>query len=314
MILPERDHHGAIGFLEATRQLAEDDGLVLSRNRVQLIHDEKAVYVTPVHYEGLNFLSEVYQPITPGTLVTSEFQNAASEAMSETGDKPWITYPLMTVINHSTDVRFTETVNVAKLINEDTLPVYSLPARSTQGGELLTLGVSTLIKRMAWQVGVNPVGAVVIEDGGAHTVEETGLRIWTHLPSLDKEGEVTPGEPTFDPRGLGALSLLQMDIAQMFMSNRHRVTENTNGRVEVVVRVGTQPDLQTVLLSLIDLVESNYLRLYYTNDEIATGEIGSVFKVVDDSFTTMFSLSGERSIDMAAYNAYLAAVEIFNER
>lgn len=300
MISPENELHGVEGFLEATRQLVEDDGLVLTRNRVQLIHEGKAIYVTPVHYESLNYLSHIYQPLARGKLVTSEFQDAAKLAARDNADTASDLYPLITVINHTTDMYVTDVVDVAQLIADDELPVYSVPARSKKHGEMITVGMSSYVKGLAGKVGVNPVGVVVIEDGGAHTVEETGLQGWTHL--LDAQ-----------TRDAEALSMLQKDITRILEGSRHRVTDQSDGRVEIVVRVGTQPDLQTLVLSLIDLVESHHMRLYYTNDEIATGEVGSVFTIVDDSFTPILRLAGERSLDMAAYNAYLAATEIFKE-
>jgi hypothetical protein len=185
---------------------------------------------------------------------------------------------------------------------------------------MLSLGFSGLIKDLAQAVGMNPVGMVIVEDGGAHTVEEAGLYSQTHLPvqreatlSESKGGDWDEYEMELDHRGSAALSLMQMNAAQTFISSRHRVTEGVNGRVEVVVRVMTQPDLQTLMLSLIDLVESKHMRLEYTNEGIVTGEIGSVLSVVDAKGERLFSLSAERTLDMAVLNAYLAAEALFPE-
>jgi hypothetical protein len=312
MLSPEVNPHGAIGFLEVARRLGERDALVLSRNRVQVIRNQGVVQTQPVHYEGLNFLTQVYQPISVGALVTDEFRSAALKAESEKDALPPEMYPLMTVINHTTEQRLTRPVNVAGLLVQGELPVYSVPARHANGGEMLRLGMSTFIKRMAGQVGVNPVGAVVIEDGGVHTIEEMGPSIWTHLPT--RRAEQFSDEPLFDPRSMAALALLQMDIATAFAHNRHTVTKNENGRTEVVARVVTQPDLQTLLLSLIDMVEAKGLRLHYRNEGIATGEMGSAFGLADQSFLVVYDLSAEPTVDMAAYNAYLAASEIFNDQ
>src|SRR5690606_18269092 len=116
---------------------------------------------------------------------------------AESDATPWATYPLLTVIHHATGRCATQKVNVAKLITEDRLQVYSMPARSTVGGEMLSLGFSGLIKDLAQTVGVNPVGMVVVEDGGAHTVDETGLYSRTHLPAK--------GDDVVDRRGVSAV-------------------------------------------------------------------------------------------------------------
>ncbi len=294
-----------VGFLDMTRQLAEDDSLILLRNKVRHMRDGQQIDQAAVHYEGLNYLSEIYRPITPGKLVTDEFRSAARVVAAESDTTPWATYPLLTVIHHGTGQYVTQKVDVAKLIAEDKLQVYSMPARSSMKGEMLSLGFDGLIKNLAQVVKVNPVGMVVVEDGGAHTVDETGLYSRTHLP--------TQGEHTFDHRGVSALSLMQMNAAQTFIENRHRVTEDAHGRVEVVVRVMPQPDLQTLMLELIDMVEAQHMRLEYRFDGIATGEIGSVFSVVDQNGELVFSLSAERTLDMAVLNAYLAAAVTFPE-
>lgn len=294
-----------VGFLDMTRQLAEEDRLIVSRNKVRHFRGDQQIDQAPVHYEGLNYLSDIYHPVTPGRLVTEEFRMAARATAAESEATPWTTYPLLTVIHHGTGKYVTQKVDVAKLIADDRLQVYALPARSTVRGEMLSLGFNGLIKNLAQVVGVNPVGMVVVEDGGAHTVDETGLYSRTHLPTQD--------EIAFDRRGGSALSLMQMNTAQTFIENRHRVTEGADGRVEVVVRVMPQPDLQTLMLELIDMVEARYMRLEYKLDGIATGEIGSVFSVVDQHGELIMSLSAERTLDMAVLNAYLAAAVTFPE-
>ncbi|MGH7218206.1 MAG: hypothetical protein ACREGE_02050 [Candidatus Microsaccharimonas sp.] len=294
-----------VGFLDMTRQLAEDDTLIVSRNKVRHFRGGQQIDQALVHYEALNYLSDIYRPISPGKLVTEEFRAAARAMAAESDTTPWSTYPLLTVIHHATGKYATQKVDVAKLIADDRLQVYSIPARSTVRGEMLSLGFDGLIKNLAQVVEVNPVGMVVVEDGGAHTVDETGLYSRTHLPAQS--------EMTFDRRGPSALSLMQMSAAQTFIENRHRVTENADGRVEVVVRVMPQPDLQTLMLELIDMVESRDMRLEYKLDGIATGEIGSVFSVVNQNGELLLSLSAERTLDMAVLNAYLAAAVTFPE-
>lgn len=301
---PEHTPKEVIGFLDATRLLSEDEAIILSRNSIKLVNDAGVRDSAPVHYEGLNYLSEIYQPIQAGTLVTDEFK-AAAKALQATPDAtPWTTYPLITVINHLDNTRFTETVNVARLIANDALPLYSYRARSTRGGEQVITGLDTLIKGMVDKIGINPVGAVIYGDGEAMTIRDSGLNARTHFDRY--------GPASFDQRGEAALSLIQMSVSQAFIESRYRITEASDGRVELVLRIGTQPDLQTTLLELIDLVESHHLHLRYTYDGIATGEMGSVFSVVDDKYDHVLDLTGERSLDMAVHNAYLAATELWN--
>ncbi len=297
MEFSEREPEPVIGFQEATVQLEEGDGLILSRNRVGLFRGGEIVSHVPVHYEHLTRASEMRRPVSSGNMVTHEFQDAAAQLIGMTDLFAGVKYPLLTVINHATENRFTETIDAARLIAQERLPVYGLPARSTEGGTMASLGVSALIRNLAQRVEVNPNTAIVIDDDSAHTIEEVGLGIWTHLP-----------KQSTSPRKPSDLLQLQEDLGYMIDVNRHRVSEPAHDRSEIVVRLATQPDLQTILIELIDSIELRNMHLMYTNDFIATGEVGPTFLLLNDTFEYQRTLSQENTLGMAVYNAYLISI------
>lgn len=311
MTSPEYQPRNAMDFFEATRQLPDGDGFLLSRNRIQLIHKGRVELEKPVHYEGLNYLSDIHRPIDPDRIVTDEFKvRIIDSVLREQGETPQTTYPLMTVINQATGAHVSETVNVAKLIKEHSLPVY---ARDTiQGDEVLSLGISTLAKIIARRAGVNPVGAVIVENNKVHDVEDVIPRIWRRSDSFEDHDSIDNGL-NFNPRGAESLSLLQMDIAQDFIESPNRVTQGVDGRVEVAYHMTGQPDMQTLLLGLIDLVESRHMHLFFTHIHLSNGEEESVFKVVGNHLEELFILSSAQTLDIAVYNARLKASNIFNE-
>ncbi|MGV9002004.1 MAG: hypothetical protein ACOH18_03565 [Candidatus Saccharimonadaceae bacterium] len=322
MTSPEYQSRNVIGLFEAAKDLFDGDGLVLFRNRFQLIHQGEVAHEAPVHYEGLNGLTDTERPIDPDRIITDRFRRGVLErALREQGETPEATYPLMKIINHDTGEPVSVPVNVMELIKEGALPVY---ARSTrENDELVSLGISTLVKIIAQRVGINPVGAVVIEKGKAYDVEDAIPRFWIASP-FDEDDRVdvdvdlvVDDQLDFDWRGTTALLLLQMEI-DAFIDNQNRIIQeaddqNVGGRIEIVYHLASQPDMQTVVLELIDLIEESHMHLYFAHERGPNGEEQSVFKVVDDNFLEIFNLSCEPTLDIALYNARLVASDVFNE-
>lgn len=321
--MTERPNHGAerepelpqVGLLEVVRGLDEGDWLILSRNQARHMRHFEQIDKTAVHYEDLNYLSDIYRPISPGKLVTDEFKEAATSlARYNTALENKETYPLITVINDRTEDEVTEVIDVASLIAADKLPVYQLPARSTRGGEMVKLGYSTLIRNMAQRAGLGPIGLMAVDEEGSYTIDDIGIDHFMHLPASKRGAYEGDPQMEYDRRGSIALALLQLDTARTFDASTFAVTEVETASPHLVVRIATQPDLQTIMLQLVDLVESHNLQLVYSNSGIATGEIGSVFSVADDTGNAMVTLSEDRTLDMALNNAYLYARECLPER
>lgn len=310
MISPEYEQNGTVGFLEVVAHLTQDDGLVLGQGYVRRVHEGRVVREMSVHYEGLEHLSESYRQPDQGKLVTDEFQVAAEQILSEKSRKPQSTYPLMTVINNETEERITEVMDIARLIDRGELPVYARVNESAKSGEELSLGVVSLIEKMALKVGLNSRGVVIIDDSDAHQID-TAVRVRESHFSMHNGHYPVNDEPDIDRRGVAMLSLLQMDLAQAFIGSRHRITDKIDGYVEAVLRLTTRPDMQTMLLELIDGAESHHMHLHYNRGMTLMDEEGSTFTLVDDTYSLRYGLATERTLDMAVYNAYLVAVDIF---
>jgi hypothetical protein len=308
---PEHTPRPVSSFFELVEQLPEGDGLVLSQDRVHLFHKGKIAHEVPVHYEGLNYLSEVYRPLSPDKVVTDDFEAAVAQTLREQGETPQRTYPFMTIVNHSTNESITETINVAKLVDQDMLPIYS--RTTSEGREALSVGINTLAKIMAQKVGVNPIGAVVIENGRAQAVEDIVPTTWTR-PSTRIDEDLAGDTWDTDSHNATALDALQLDTALAFHISRHKVRTGTeDGRAEVVFRMASPPDLQELLFTVIDLVELHGKHLYFERKKLLNNEEGPVFTILDKNFELYSNLSDGRMLDMAIYNAYLAAPDILKK-
>jgi hypothetical protein len=293
------------GFLEVTYQLGEDESLLMTHDQVYFMRDSRLINRIPVHYKGLNFLSDIYRPEDRRSLVVSdEFHEAATQRMAVEG-----TYPSLTVVNEATGVNKTRTINVAELLRFDEVPVYSGRARTQAGGEVLTFGIETLIKRMAADVGINPIGAMIVNHQDARTIDESGLEGTTFL-SRDNVSEDERGNRI---RGTEVIEKMQTDVSSSFAASPYCIIDDREGRPEVIVHLASQPLLEAVVKSLVSMVEERGVYLLYRRDVIATEEVGSVFDLVDGDLKMYKRLSGEPNLDMAIYNAYREAQRVFKE-
>ena len=309
---PEREPQPIASFGDMAYRLPEDEELLLSRNSVQHVRMHTRAETEPVHYEGIDNVSSGDYSVY-GDPIQSQFIRAAEHLK---GDESYVrkgpAYPTLTVINHTTKAAETKVVDVPDLIIKGRVPMYLVPHRSRRSGETILTDFTPLIKELVKEVGIDPKEALLIDDGVATALRDTDLRTYTYIPK-EFDSDDIPQTLSIDPRGDAALALVQMDTAQTFMRSGHRVLHVLRGRVEVVLNVGVRPDIQTVVLSLVDLVESLGLHLQCYKGYVATEETGFVLSVVDDNLDEVASLAGESTLDMAFYNAYNAAQLIFPE-
>lgn len=296
-----------IGFFDAIQALHPDDALIVSRNRVYHVHDLVITKTVPVHYDELNHLSSMQTLHLDDELISSEEFHEGISKLPKNND----VYPRLTVINTSSDKipPFTLSMNVAELIQHDNVRIYSAPARVNGGGEQLTLGIGALVNEMADIVGVT-ANPMIIGEERAHTVEELGLESKTFLPKAQKI--VLGNERVIHPRGVKAINRLQADLTALLSRSPYATTSDSDGAIEVTLRIGSQPNLDTLMLDLIDLVEEKQFRLVYTYEEIATEELGHVFSLIDDESRLVGELAGEVHLDMAVYNAYITVQDVLD--
>lgn len=311
MISSEHEPGGPISFQEAAERLSENDGLILARDSIRVVHEGRVIREILAHYEDLTRNTQESDGSHRGKLITGAFRAAALDTLSEMGSRPRSTYPLMRVINNEEEERqATEVMDIAQLIAMNLLPVYAREDTSTKSGEELSLDMSVVMRDMAARVGLDPAKVVLIDDSEARPLDGL-IRVRETHPSAQPNEFPESDELSIDRRGEAMLSLLQMDLAKVFATHRHKITDGIEGHVEVVLRLTNQPDLQATILSLIDLVEYHHLNLHYSKGMTLIDEEGATFTLVDDSFALRFGLATEKTLDMAVYNAYLAAVEIF---
>ncbi len=302
-----------IDFLEASKGLEEGEGLVLSRQRASLVSGEGIVYGdSAIEYKNLNFISDIYRVPTGGELITDGPLVDAAHRMSGNHDTmPGATYPFLIVVNDETDARVAVHVDVATLISQGRLPVYSTKARSRGGGEMLTLDMESLARALAGKVGMGPGGVVVKEKYGygAESMREAVPSVQVHLAreagaalALDAQTRLSLAD-----RDEKALALLQLKAADMFMDSHNRAKDDLNGAVHVELRLLQQPDLNTTIIDLINWAEVRGGRIMYRYDWLETGVEGPTFWLVDRDNRHIHTLSADNELDLAIHNAYLMA-------
>lgn len=312
MDMRENEPAAIEGLVDIVRDLSEYEGLLLSRNYLQRVALEGRRELINVHYEDLNNPPEPKIP-SAGRPVMYEFYRAAMQLMGEgryIHDGP--AYPILSVVNSLTGATESKVVDVVELIAEEALPIYSSPARIKGGGEMLVADFSHLARGLIERVGRVPEQSVAMSEGSI--IEYAN--ILPHGRSfLRKEHSIGAEVPSMqiERRGETALHILQMDIAQSFINHGHRDVDLTRGNVEVSLSVAARPDMQNIMLSLIDLVESCGLKLYLFKDNVNTGETGYVFSIVNDDIELAAGLSADTSLMTAVYDAYNSALDIFPE-
>lgn len=310
----EREPIPVASFRDLAYQLPDDQGLFLSRNSVRRQYVDRATGAPePVHYEGIDTLSVDDYPVE-GILVSDEFRSIATWVRAETEcvRRP-PAFPMLTVINNTTGAAESRIIDVSELIVNDTLPIYATPAEYPDEGEVLRMDFMPLIKSLVEATDVQPGRAMLLKADGMQALRDVDLSVTTHLAPIS---ELQGGDRVTLPveaRGETALSLLQMDVADAFVASDHKAVMSQRKESEVVLQVGVRPDLQTLLLSMIDIIESRNEHLYCYKDSVTTGELAFVLSVVNDNFVRIVELAREASLDVALYNAYRMTWESYPE-
>jgi len=309
----EHERLDVANFQDVVQDLPDDEGLFMSRNTVRHAKVGLIGEAEDVHYEGIDDVP-VGDYRIDGALVTGEFHDVARWVLSDPDyARQGPAYPRITVINNTTGAYVSRIIDVAELIIHDSLPIYSRPEQFPGESEVLYADFMPLIRTLINDVGVQPDRSIVLRGRGAQPLHDIDPSTETRLAQTFEVTEDVEAVYAVKPRGEAALNLLQMDTAQAFMASSYRRRDTYPGSVEVVLQVGTKPDLQTLLLAMIDVIELRGERLYLYKDIVATGEIGFVLTIVDNEFRLVEELSRESSLDIAIYNAYRAAWGKFSE-
>lgn len=294
-----------IGFQELDQLLDDGEGLILSRNKARYFRGDSATESFPIHYEDIAPWWYSTEPRYPGEDVTKEFSDAAKTVMSFKRVMAPMMYPKLTVINDATDQGLVATLDVAAMIADERISVYSSRARSRRGGERITLALGSVIYDLAKEAGVESQ-PLILDEYGASAISEIDIDVQRTFPKIAHEGE-----PDISPRGDSALGLLQMDVSLQAIKSVLRSSRAKDSRLELTARVGSLPDLHVHLLDMIDTIESHGWHLYYGKGDVYTEEMGSMFLLLDEHYRLLSRLSEDTSLPLAVYNAYLQVMEQF---
>lgn len=307
----EHEPTPAKDMVEVVRYLSEGEGVLLGRNTLQVIDADNQLRALNIHYEGLNEPTPTRGPLN-GKPVMYEFYKTAAPLSREAHFLQYgPAYPVLSVINNLTGEAASTVVDVAKLITDEVLPIYARQARTKGGGdEMLSVDLSVVAGSLIEEIGYTPEDVVVFD---GRSIIECDDALPETRAFIRKNHTIGAEVDSFqiDPRGDTALSIVQMDVAQSFLHHVGRDPELAIGNVEVALRVGPRPDMQTIMLSLIDCVESCGGRLYLTKSEIATQQEGYEFAILDKDLEVVVSLSGDFSLMTATYDAYNRVRELF---
>jgi len=305
----EREPVPTVSLFEAVGRLRENEGFLLSHNQLQLVKDVDLDRVSGVTYDALNAAPEILHP-PARKLVTHEFFEAAKRLVA--GDK-YIkespAYPVLSVINHDTGAVESRVIDVAELIVQDVLPIYSMPARVVNGGELLMADLSQFTKNLAQEVGCDPETAVVVSEGRIMEFKDALPITRTYLRKENSPG-ADIGHFDMDPRGEATLNFLQMNVARAFNQHASRNQHISRGIGGVELEVMPRPDIKSMILGLIYLVQSYDLELYLTKDEVLNSEECFIFMIVNKEMEEVAGLSADTSLTAAVHDAFTALQEI----
>ena len=295
-----------VSFADIIPNLNEGEGLILSRTEVTSVLPSYRYQDQPVHYAGLDDYLKVNSESNGATDIYTEFIEAASGSNLLSNPETTAHYPRLQVVHDATYNAAEEIIDVARLVQQGRLPIYSSNARSTRGGKIFTVGMKSLIYDLARDVGVDPARSVVIEGGGAATLDEVGFEI---QQTVGQEAEFQDFEDTRGqvPTREDLLMLLQMEVMKQFKERSPRAVRGPETRPMVILSLTEIPDIKFLVSSMINAVEQRRLKLVLERDSVDTGVQGYVFSVAGDNvFASPKLLSAERSFGMAAYNGFLA--------
>lgn len=309
----EQEPRPVTSFVDVVQELSDNEGLFLSRNYVRRVGPAGKSDPYPVHYEELN---DIYRDryIPMGSLVSNEFVESAQQlSKEERYIKMNPVYPILTVMNEATGDSESKLIDIPRLIIDDFLPVYSVPAGLPGEGEYIIIDFAEIVKDLMQYMGYTAENAIIQGPNGSTMLSYVDFVSRTLIA---KEHRVADNvEPyILDTRGVAALNLLQMNSAQTFMQSRYRTVDAEDGRVEVTLHIAAKPDIQSRILSLIDMVEQQGRRLYYSKEGISGDEAISVLSVVDENrIQEPYCLVENVSLDMVVIDAYDAVLKLFPE-
>ena len=295
-----------VPFVDIIPSLSEGEEIVLTRTDVTSVSSHRQYQNQPVHYEGLERYVNVNNNTYTGDDITDAFFDVTKASDLLVDRTITAHYPRLQVIHDSTYNAAEEIVDVARLVQQGRLPIYSSNARSTRGGKMFTVGVKSLIYDLARNVGVNPNRSVVVKKGGPVTIDEAGLDVQQMVGQKTAFQEVnsTPGST---PINEDSLILLQMEVMKQFKERSPHPSTKYDTRPMVSLSLTEIPHIKFLVNSMINVVEERHLKLMLARDFVETGMDGYVFSIVGDNlFAPPTFLSAERSFGMAAYRGYLA--------
>lgn len=291
-----------VGFNEIMHHLPDENPVTLSHDSVGFIIDGDRVLEMPTHYEELEVFAEVNDTPRGGEDVAGEFEDdALSITRVLAGNR--VDFPLLRVVNDTTHHPHEEAIDVARLISEHKLSVYSTHARVRGGGEMLRIGLQPLMHVMAEGVGVSSRRATIVQDGDASPLDQGGfgdMHVVMRRPHTEIEQLLAASA-----RGVGALALLQDAANRGFKQSQYRVPTSAE-QPRVVLPIVEMPDVKFLLMAMMSAVKEKQVKLLYQRDEVETGVEGYVFSVASSENLRMSRIvSAERSFGLAAFNGYL---------
>jgi len=300
-------------FRDVAYQLPDGEGLFLSRNTVYHVRRGVMSIPQPVHYEAIDDLT-IEGRSSLGKLVSEEFREVALWVYSDERHSPRESaYPLITVINNTTGAVTSLSVDVAELILQGYISIYAKPSRECDEEDILSTDLTTLIEDLIKEVGVEPDQALLTARDGVRSLRDIDL---TSEASLRRAVETSSPESAMlsvHPRGEAALNLLQTSVSRAFAASKYKGRETERSNNEVVLQVQARPDLQALVLMLIDMIEARGELLYCHRELSTSGEKEFVISVVSRKLQVIEELTREASLDIALYRAYRRAWEIFPE-
>lgn len=307
MTFTEREPQRTGSVFELVSQLKDSgDGLLLSRNRAQLVYggrvDDKR---HEVHYEDIH-LNTSAPEVPKGKNITDRMRAAAYVvAHDRERAENQLMYPVLEVKNRDTGAYTKATLDVARLILDDNVPIYSQREPDGTGDEHIVFDTTHLLQMLAGQVGVDPLRAILQRGTDAWTLANNPLMIMITL----KQKHVLENEEFYlgvDSRDAAVLRLLQLEVAERirdgpFFYKHPRWSEYvTNASIEVA----PEPDMQSVILELIDEVEHRGEKVYVAGD-LKHEEKGVGVYFAHPELKETFHAASDTSLTMALYKAYL---------
>lgn len=306
----ERESRPKQSYVDIVNNLRYGEGLLLARDHVNYIRTDGVATTVPVHYEDLN--SETRPRRLPiGRPVTSEFIETARRLTKDTRYvRMSPVYPILSVINYRTEAPESRVIDIAQLIADSELEVYSSAVRTDPEGELLSLDFTELVEDMIQTTGDNPNDVLIIGRDKATALRDINIVSRTIIRKNYSASEEVESI-ALPHRGDTVLSLLQMSSAEKLIASGYRAAEKISDTAEISFRIIKKPDMQRMMVSLIKLVDLQRYYLFCTKEITEIGEVCTKLSIRDDKNVEIALLAEDASLDAAVYNAYHIARELF---